>query len=264
MRKSLMSSKRYRHVRGVTLMEVLITMVIMLFGLIGLSQMFVKAQRTASEAYDRHRALSQANYLAEMMRSMLRLKETSGAASVGANVCPTAAQMPVDGVLSNEQIMACFVELSKPNGAGQPTLGRFFDETTTVTPAVTKATLATAAKCGSATGTCNGRDMVLYMLNTWTESLSNTNQTFSAAPTNAVFSNRAFAAHGCVDKICNVEGDVAGCTGDVLNSVYRVRVYWRADEPISPDANRYYCGNTPNNFWRYTFVDVSLSAPSSR
>lgn len=258
MRNQLNMSARHHLWQGATLMEVLITMVIMLFGLIGLSQMFIKAQRTASEAYDRHHALSLANYMAEMMRSMIRLQDTPGSTAVQNDVCPDAGSVPSNGLLTNEQTMACFVELSRPGGAGQPVLGKFLNDATVTAPTVLKSSLT---GCSSPTGSCNVRQMVLYMLNTWTESLANYSQT-NTAP--GIYSSRTFNARGCIDKICDAEGNIGGaCGANRINGTYRVRVYWRADEAVPHDANRYYCGVTPDDFMRYTFVDVTLPVPPS-
>ncbi|HUW39269.1 MAG TPA: type IV pilus modification protein PilV [Rhodocyclaceae bacterium] len=54
---------------GLTLIEVMVTLVILLLGLLGLSGMIVKAQRLSYEAYERQQALAIATDLAERMRA---------------------------------------------------------------------------------------------------------------------------------------------------------------------------------------------------
>jgi len=245
---------------GVTLMEVLITMVIVLFGLVGLSQLFLKAQRTTIEAYDRHRALALANQMAEMTRTMLRSTDTFGAVGTDADRCPPVGSMPSNGILSNEQLMSCFEELSKPGN--NRSLGRFTgeDQNAITEPDVLKAALI---DCTNVTG-CDNREMVLYLLNNWTESLAGYSQAAAGAGAGQVFANRGFSARGCIDRICNSAGRTAGCgTGEILENVFRVRVYWRADEPIAHDEAFHYCDEADvDDFWRYTFVDVAISSPS--
>lgn len=243
---------------GATLMEILITMVIMLFGMVGLSQLFIKAQRTTAEAYDRHRALALANQMAEITRSMMRGVDTKGALSTAPDRCPTEGAMPSNGILTNEQIMSCFDALSKP-GANRA-LGRFSGETTISAPEKTKAQLL---NCTRPVG-CNNRDMVLYVLNNWTESLAGYSQAVPTPAAGQVFSNRNFAARGCIDRICDVTGRKTGCTGSKLNNMYRVRVYWQTIEPITQDESVNYCDEANvSEYWRYTFVDISIPTPSS-
>jgi hypothetical protein len=251
-------------------MEVLITMVVMLFGLVGLTQMFVKAQRTAIEAYDRHRALSMANYMAEVMRSMVRLKPTNGAVSATErNTCPQDGQIPADGVLTNEQIMACFVSLSSPAGAGNAPLGMMLNEPTGAAgglgartePAVKKAAVL---DCVNPSKGCNHKQMVNYMLNVWTEMLAAYNQDAPTPPTGrtAVFSARNFSGRGCITHVCDNSGEPFDATKTCAQGLYRVTVFWSSEESVTPDINRRYCGLTPQSYWRYTFVDVAMPSPT--
>ena len=54
---------------GLTLIEVMVTLVILLLGLLGLSGLIVKAQHLSYEAYERQQALALATDLAERMRA---------------------------------------------------------------------------------------------------------------------------------------------------------------------------------------------------
>jgi type IV pilus assembly protein PilV len=55
--------------RGFTLIEVLVTLVILMFGLLGIAGLMAKGQRASFEAYQRQQALALANDLAERMRA---------------------------------------------------------------------------------------------------------------------------------------------------------------------------------------------------
>ena len=55
--------------RGFTLIEVLVTLVILMFGLLGIAGLMAKGQRASFEAYQRQAALAIANDMAE--RSVL-------------------------------------------------------------------------------------------------------------------------------------------------------------------------------------------------
>ncbi len=55
--------------RGFTLLEVLITLIILMFGLLGLAGLMAKGQRASFEAFQRQQALSYATDIAERIRS---------------------------------------------------------------------------------------------------------------------------------------------------------------------------------------------------
>jgi type IV pilus assembly protein PilV len=55
--------------RGFTLLEVLITLVVLMFGLLGLAGLMAKGQRASFEAFQRQQALSYATDIAERIRS---------------------------------------------------------------------------------------------------------------------------------------------------------------------------------------------------
>ncbi len=54
---------------GFTLIEVLVTLVILMFGLLGIAGLMAKGQRVSFEAYQRHQGLALANDMAERMRA---------------------------------------------------------------------------------------------------------------------------------------------------------------------------------------------------
>jgi type IV pilus assembly protein PilV len=64
-----MSPVGHRDTRGFTLVEVLVTMVIICFGMLGLAGLILKGHQASSEAYQRNQALILANDIAEKMRA---------------------------------------------------------------------------------------------------------------------------------------------------------------------------------------------------
>ena len=65
----MIRSKQRRCSLGLTLIEVMVTLVILLLGLLGLSGLIVKAQHLSYEAYERQQALAIATDLVERMRA---------------------------------------------------------------------------------------------------------------------------------------------------------------------------------------------------
>lgn len=55
--------------RGFTLIEVLVTLVILMFGLLGIAGLMAKGQKASYEAYQRQQALALSNDMAERMRA---------------------------------------------------------------------------------------------------------------------------------------------------------------------------------------------------
>ncbi len=79
--------------RGLTLIEVMVTLVILLLGLLGLSGLIVKAGRASYEAYERQQALAIANDLAERIRTNRLADAATSANSNIANLYVTAAAL---------------------------------------------------------------------------------------------------------------------------------------------------------------------------
>jgi type IV pilus assembly protein PilV len=76
--------------RGFTMVEVLVTMVIICFGMLGLAGLILKGHQASSEAYDRNQALILANDIAEKMRA-------NRLANGQLNSAPYTAFAPVGG-----------------------------------------------------------------------------------------------------------------------------------------------------------------------
>ena len=72
---------------GFTLIEVLVTLVILMFGLLGIAGLMAKGQRVSFEAFQRHQALQIANEMAERVRANKQQAAAyAAAAAVGAPV----------------------------------------------------------------------------------------------------------------------------------------------------------------------------------
>lgn len=85
--------------RGFTLIEVLVTLVILMFGLLGIAGLMAKGQRASFEAYQRQQALALANDIVERMRVNRGQAETY---STGA---PTATPLGL-GIAYNNLVTA--------------------------------------------------------------------------------------------------------------------------------------------------------------
>ncbi|CAG0929774.1 MAG: hypothetical protein EFKGCFLK_01963 [Rhodocyclaceae bacterium] len=64
--------------RGVSLIEVLVTLVILAFGMLGIAGLIIKGNRAAYEAYQRHQALAIANDMAERIKANQAMLLTGG------------------------------------------------------------------------------------------------------------------------------------------------------------------------------------------
>ena len=94
--------------RGFTLIEVLVTLVILMFGLLGIAGLMAKGQRASFEAYQRQQALALANDMVERMR-VNRLQSTAYAAGA-----PTATPLGL-GVNYDDLITAVITDCAAGN-----------------------------------------------------------------------------------------------------------------------------------------------------
>ena len=76
---------------GFTMIEVLVTLVILMFGLLGIAGLMAKGQRASFEAFQRQQALALANDLAERIRSN-RASGASYAAAAGIGASPMVGE----------------------------------------------------------------------------------------------------------------------------------------------------------------------------
>ena len=87
--------------RGFTLIEVLVTLVILVFGLLGIAGLMVKGQRASFEAYQRQQALALATDMAERIKSNpAQVDLYTAGATVGAPL-GTASADPYSALLTN-------------------------------------------------------------------------------------------------------------------------------------------------------------------
>lgn len=89
--------------RGFTLIEVLVTLVILMFGLLGIAGLMAKGQRASFEAYQRQAALAIANDIVERMRAN---RTQSTAYSAGAPVATPVGT----GTLYNDLLIAAITD----------------------------------------------------------------------------------------------------------------------------------------------------------
>ena len=152
--------------RGLTLIEVMVTLVILLLGLLGLSGLIIKAGQISYEAYERQQALAIANDLAERMRA----NQATGVATP-----------------ANSEIASFYAAKSSPGAPlGEPS-----------SAAMWTALRAGSIKDCSAASNCTTTELVDYDLATWEGLL------IGAAKTNA--SNLRIGgignARGCVEPV---------------------------------------------------------------
>jgi len=115
--------------RGFTLIEVLVTLVILLFGLLGIAGLMAKGQRNSFEAYQRQEALSFGNDMIERIRANSNLNGT--------------LPVPVSTYIAGAPVTA-------PLGQG-----------------VSYNQLLTGAITNCATSACDGNQMATYDLALW-------------------------------------------------------------------------------------------------
>ncbi len=158
------SRKRASRSQGLTLIEVMVTLVILLLGLLGLSGLIIKSGRLSYEAYERQQALAIANDLAERMRS----NQASGVTTP-----------------ANSDIAGLYAAKAAPGSPlGDPALARMWNSMQ-----------ARAIKDCSAGVSCNSTELVDYDLANWEGLL------IGAAKTNAanVRIGSIVNARGCVE-----------------------------------------------------------------
>lgn len=97
-----------KHARGLSLIEVLITLTILLIGLLGLAGLIIQGHRASYEAYQRHQALMLANDIAE------RIKANQGVMPGADNLTIAdryVAAAPVDDPLGDPAATGMWVDL---------------------------------------------------------------------------------------------------------------------------------------------------------
>ncbi len=93
--------------RGFTLLEVLVTLVILLFGLLGIAGLMAKGQRASFEAFQRQQALALANDMAERIRGNRLLAVTCPGTLPGCTTYVQGAPVtnPLGGGIQYQQLL---------------------------------------------------------------------------------------------------------------------------------------------------------------
>jgi type IV pilus assembly protein PilV len=191
--------------RGFTLIEVLVTLVILTFGLLGIAGLMAKSQRLAYEAYQRQQAVALATDMAERIRGNRTL----------ASVCPT-------GPACTTYIAGAPV--NNPLGLGN--------------------TYYTDYRSGSikdcASQVCSNQELALYDLALW-DGLLNGYSEQQATTGNRV--GGIINARGCIEELANTFGACppAPAPAAGFSRTLRITVAWQGnDDTAAPTASN--CG----------------------
>jgi type IV pilus assembly protein PilV len=202
---------REKLIRGFTLVEVLVTLVILTFGLLGIAGLMAKGQRIAFEAYQRQQAIALASDMAERIRGN-RFFAIS---------CPTS---PIDYTGCTTYIMTA--PLITPLGQGL-----FYGDYRTGTGAV--------KDCGIQI--CDGAQLVLYDIAMWDGLLNgySEQQAGGGAQYGGIIN-----ARGCIEQLTNTQGTCpAPGTVALFSTTIRVSVAWQGnDDTVAPTAATPSCG----------------------
>jgi len=187
--------------RGFTLIEVLVTLVILMFGLLGLAGLIIMGHRASYEAYQRQQALTIANELSERIKANQSMLENHA----------------MDPPNPDNLTVANAYRTGTP-----PTLTPLGDPTN---PAKWNAlTVSHLTKdCGAPGVFCSRQEMVQYDLGVWEGQLLGVSEvrTVGAAVSNI---GGIINARGCV------EGPLAAPSPP---NTYRVSVSWQGDVPTA-------------------------------
>ena len=190
---------RSQLIRGFTLIEVLVTLVILTFGLLGIAGLMAKGQRIAFEAYQRQQAVALASDMAERIRGNRFL----------ASICPTGP--------------ACTTYI-----AGAPTTtplgtGAYYND------------YRTGAIKDCASLTCSVQELALYDLALWDGLLEgySEQQVSGGARIGGIVK-----ARGCIVELTNTFGacPVAPAPpGSIFTSSLLISVAWQGnDDTVIP------------------------------
>jgi len=105
--------------RGFTLMEVLVTLVILLFGLLGIAGLMARGQRAAFEAYQRQQALALANDMAE------RIRVNQSQATVYTAGAPPDTPVGTGGTTYNDLLHGSIVDCGSGSSCSAPNLAAY-------------------------------------------------------------------------------------------------------------------------------------------
>jgi type IV pilus assembly protein PilV len=199
--------RRQLRSRGFTLIEVLVTLVILTFGLLGIAGLMAKGQRIAFEAYQRQQGVAFATDMAERIRGNRLL----------ADVCPA-------GPACTSYTMGA--PINTPVGDGQ-----FYNDYRT----------GTIKDC--ATLVCTIQELALYDIALWDGLLNGYSEQQSATQTRV---GGILNARGCIERIADTSGTCPVAPAPawaVFTRTIRISVTWQGnDETVAPTAANSNCG----------------------
>ncbi len=193
---------------GFTLIEVLVTLVILTFGLLGIAGLMAKGQRIAFEAYQRQQAVALATDMAERVRGNRML----------ADVCPT--------LFPGCTTYTAGAPVTTPVGNGQ-----FYNDYRS----------GTIKDC--ATLVCTVQELALYDIALWDGLLNGYGE---QQTTTGNFVGGILNARGCIERIADTSGTCPAPPSPAwaeFTRTIRISVAWQGnDETVAPTAANSNCG----------------------
>jgi type IV pilus assembly protein PilV len=202
---------RRQLVRGFTLIEVLVTLVILTFGLLGIAGLMAKGQRVSFEAYQRQQAVALATDMAERIRANHTL----------ASICP--AKPPEPKAFPGCLTYVASAPVNRPVGAGL-----FYTDYRT----------GGIKDCGVLS--CDISEIAKYDIALW-DGLLNGYAEQQAGAVN--LSGVIIGARGCIEEIDNQSATCPAppATGSAYSRTIRISVAWQGnDETAAPTGSN--CG----------------------
>jgi len=193
--------------RGFTLIEVLVTLVILTFGLLGIAGLMAKGQRMGFEAYQRQQASALASDMAERIRSNRLL---AAACPPGPACTPYTAGAPVNSPLGS---------------------GVFYND------------YRTGGIADCAVMACTIQSLALYDIALWDGLLNGYSEQQAGSGTRI---GGIINARGCVEELSNTSGACPAPPaplGSVFSRTLRVSVVWQGnDDTVAPTGVNTSCG----------------------
>jgi type IV pilus assembly protein PilV len=217
-----------RHARGITMIEVLVTIVILAFGMLGLAGLQNKVNIGMLESYQRSQAVILLNDMAERMKAL--------------------PPVPCRNIKVSGTVTRCDPNSATVNPAYAPAVAA-------IQAYATSTALGTgdspAASC-SGLATQAARDKC-----EWSKALQGSNETTGGA--NAQKLGAMSGARGCIEEITAPNGTVDVCT----MGVYRITVSWQGmHATVAPSLN---CGANQygaENLRRTISTRVAIGLPN--
>lgn len=229
--------------RGFSLIEVLVTLIILMFGLLGLGALIIKGQQMGFEAYQRHIALNLVHDIAERMQANLYASYPTNAA--GARECPEI-----------------FTGGAAATGVCSPSVNvqiglRYASNAPLTTPAASNTSPRVISPDCRATQ-CNALERADYDVAIWERDLMGSAE-LSGSGAGQRRVGGLMLARGCIEQRTAVN-----------NNTFRISVAWQGDLPTVAPATGLSCGsgiysdrqgNLNDATRRVIWLDVTLHEP---